>query len=58
MLSRPGGLLFWIVFVSLLFLIAIAPVQTAQAVIAVLDGIAAFFTGLKTFVEVLSSSTH
>ncbi|MFY4722939.1 hypothetical protein [Streptomyces sp. LaBMicrA B280] len=55
MLSAPRGLLFWLVVIILLFLIAIAPVQTAHALINLVHGIERFFTGLRKFVETLSA---
>lgn len=55
MLSTPRGLLFWLVLIILLFLIAIAPVQTAHTLIDLAHGIGKFFTGLKKFVETLSA---
>ncbi|MEU5583438.1 hypothetical protein ABZ791_38025 [Streptomyces huasconensis] len=56
MLSAPRGLLFWFVLIVLLFIIAIAPVQAAHALIDVLHGIGKFFAGLKAFLETLSES--
>ncbi|WP_199930972.1 hypothetical protein [Streptomyces sp. CB02923] len=56
MLSAPRGLLFWLILVVLLFLIAIAPAQTAHTLIDIVHGIGRFFTGLKKFVETLSAS--
>ncbi|MFF3272452.1 hypothetical protein ACFYWU_16225 [Streptomyces chrestomyceticus] len=55
MLSTPRGLLFWLVLIILLFLIAIAPVQTARTFIDLAHGIGKFFRGLKTFIETLSA---
>ncbi|MEU7148785.1 hypothetical protein AB0B15_12205 [Streptomyces sp. NPDC045456] len=54
MLSAPRGLLFWFVLIVLLFLIAIAPVQTAHTLIDIVHGIGRFFLGLKKFIETLS----
>ncbi|WP_185836829.1 hypothetical protein [Streptomyces sp. WAC 06783] len=56
MLSTPRGLLFWIVVIILLFLIAIAPVQTAHTLIDIAHALGKFFTGLKKFVETLSAT--
>ncbi|UNO41954.1 hypothetical protein [Streptomyces sp. MST-110588] len=56
MLSQPRGLLFWLVLITFLFLVAIAPVQTAHTLLDMAHGITKFFTGLKKFVETLSAS--
>ncbi|MGA5169631.1 MULTISPECIES: hypothetical protein [Streptomyces] len=56
MLSTPRGPLFWLVLIILLFLIAIAPVQTAHTFLDIVHGIEQFFNGLKQFIQTLSTS--
>ncbi|MEV4741580.1 hypothetical protein [Streptomyces sp. NPDC049555] len=55
MLSRPRGLFFWLVVIIFLFFIATAPVATAHAILAVWRAVITLFTGLKTFMSVLSA---
>ncbi|MFI0743385.1 hypothetical protein ACH4PU_35745 [Streptomyces sp. NPDC021100] len=55
MLSRPHSLFFWLVVIIILFLIATHPVASAHAVLAVWRAIVTLFTGLKTFMSVLSA---
>lgn len=55
MFDRPHGLLFWIVLAVLLFAIAVSPVSTAHAFLAVYHGIVRFFTGVGIFLDTLGS---
>ncbi|MFF7730930.1 hypothetical protein [Streptomyces sp. NPDC008001] len=55
MLSRPRGLFFWLVVIIVLFFIATAPVATAHAILAVSRAVITLFTGLKTFMSVLTT---
>ncbi|MFF8653230.1 hypothetical protein [Streptomyces huasconensis] len=55
---RPRGPFFWLLLSILLFVIATSPGDFARAVVAVYDGIADFFCGLRVFLEVLTESGH
>ncbi|GHE43670.1 hypothetical protein GCM10018785_11540 [Streptomyces longispororuber] len=56
MLSAPRGLLFWLVLIILLFVIAVAPVESAHFFLDLVHAIEKFFTGLRKFLETLSMS--
>jgi hypothetical protein len=54
MFYRPRGLLFWLLLIILLFIIAVAPVDFAQAVMAAGTAVGRFFVGLRAFLETLT----
>ncbi|GGY09874.1 hypothetical protein GCM10010358_73180 [Streptomyces minutiscleroticus] len=56
MLSRPRSLLFWLVLIILLYIIAIAPIEFAHAIVNVWQKAEAFFTSLAVFVHTLAAS--
>lgn len=56
MFYRPRGLVFWLVLVTLLFIIAIAPVEFGHTILSVYHAIKQFFAGLHTLLQTLSRS--
>ncbi|MET9549939.1 hypothetical protein ABZY36_32190 [Streptomyces sp. NPDC006627] len=56
MFYRPRGLLFWLLLIIFLFIVATAPTDFAQAVMAVYDAIKKFFIGLGEFLRALTES--
>ena len=56
MFYRPRGLVFWLVLMTLLFIIAIAPMEFGHTILSVYHAIKQFFAGLHTLLQTLSGS--
>ncbi|MCW8096909.1 hypothetical protein ACH4Y0_35875 [Streptomyces sp. NPDC020707] len=56
MLSRPRSLLFWLVLIILLYIVATAPTELADTVLAIWHATKRFFNSLDILIDTLETS--